>query len=91
MLATSEQVKGILISPPSGTRSQRQALDRVADRGLLPAQTAGAPKAKRGTPLDVDLRETVKAIAQAEPGISKASIAKRTGLSATSVREALNS
>ncbi|MCU1585480.1 MAG: putative Phage excisionase [Microbacteriaceae bacterium] len=91
VLGTSEQVVGILVAPPSGTRQQRQALARVADRGALPAQTQSAPKPKRGTPLDVDLRETAKALAQAEPGISKAEIAKRTGLSAIAVREALNS
>jgi hypothetical protein len=92
VLGCSEQVVGILVAPPAGSREQRQALARVADRGALPAQTVGAQKPpKRGTPADLDLRETARALAQAEPGITKAEIARRTGLNATGVREALNS
>lgn len=94
VLATSEQVVGILVTPPTGSREQRQALARVADRGALPAQTQikGQPAAKprRGTPQAEDLHEVARALVQAEPGISKAEVARRTGLSAMAVREALN-
>jgi hypothetical protein len=92
VIATSEQVVSILVTPPTGSREQRQALARVADRGALPAQAQAkgqAPaKPGKGTPQAEDLHEVARALAQAEPGISKTEIARRTGLSAMAVREA---
>jgi hypothetical protein len=91
VLATSEQILGILVAPPTASREQLAALQRVADRGQLATQAVSGRAAKRGTPEAEDLAEVVRSAHTANPTISKTALAQQFGLSATRIREILNS
>jgi len=84
VLLTSESALSILVAPPHGSAEQRQALARVADRGLLAAPGA----AKRSRAETEDLAATARSMAEA--GSSKAAIARTLKLSAKAVNEAVS-
>jgi hypothetical protein len=84
VLLTSESVLSIIVQPPQGSAEQRQALARVADRGLLGA--AGA-QAKPSAAEKQDAAAVAAAMVQA--GATQAAARKATGVSVAALKAAL--
>lgn len=84
LLAASENALAILVAPASGSVEQRQAIARLADRGLL---AGGADR--KDAAVQEDLAAAVRELHTAQPKLSRSALAKQTGVSVTFVKNAL--
>ncbi|WP_285117313.1 hypothetical protein [Leifsonia sp. fls2-241-R2A-40a] len=84
ILGATESALKVLVRPAEGDATRLQAMARLADRGVLADTGASSPAAK------VDLAEVIRSLAAAEPELSRAAIARRTGASPAQVKAALD-